>query len=1147
MFKRRVFAGGVASGSAAAAGVNAADISRWQKMLSLKAVYPVDAPGMPALSPDSAFLWCAAKMGDGSEYVKEKVKVDGKTKTVGKLTAGKSLVDLVRRAVYGPSIALSVSMSSTTRKDIRWFSGRLWNPASPSGPAQADVMIVSKMLSFADSQNGMPFSAEDADLIRDCLAELHIEDTSKFYVTYLNKFVTPKRSTTLASSWFKDGVYILAQEIALVRPKYILCLGTDAVKGVMREAHKISDCEGRVLTLNYDTRTSLSDTIGGPATAQVMVAVNPRQVTRDPAAIRQFKSSLSRFANLIEGRSIFGPQQSLDHRAVDNIPDMLSTLVEIEADQDKQDSVIAVDAEWHGAHPVNAGSYVRTVQLSWKPGSALCIKLHEAGGAITDGFNADGSLNTHLGKILTAFFCGGEIEGHKFRPKRVVGHFFNSDLEWLLDLGINIQSAFSCPLQDFVVGDDLSNPRNRTYIRDGFSVGEVVPAWYRTKYEGGADTGLMMHAIEETAQFDLSSAAMRYTTVPRYDTALNDWKTNFCKVNNIKSKHLEGYGECPDEILVPYSNHDADATLQLYYALHPLLDSDYEGNSCREAFWESQIATPAVLEIHRTGIKLNKSRVDQLYLMFSRKRAEMEQQLRDKIRWPDFNLRSVIHVRELLFGYQLNRKISKTGEKVKVSPDGAVSLMLKPVLDTGSPPKRWDEIDPNVIEEHAPSTNGNTVRLLLQDLISAGISGDYDRFRMEVLELMRDYRYIDQVIKTVLRPPDTIGEDDSEEFVYDEDGHLSFSEGLPSNVCDDGRIRTYIYQTKETGRWSSARPPMQTFAKKRDEDYVRILGDEYKDNRIRSVMQASEGHVLMEVDYIGAELFGMAVLSGDRTMIDHVIRNQLPEDHPDFYDIHSNVSVRAFRLPCQPTKQGLKDLGKSALRIIAKSILFGLAYGRGPAAISMEARQVGVDMTVDEAQEVIDTIFAMYPRLPPFLGEAKMRSTGMWVDRKTGKVAGRYLCNCFGRYRRFPKTRDKRLLGEFERQAMNFPLQSLVASAVSRAIAYLYAYREAYYSATGKSLFRILLQIHDALLLEVPYAHLKVVAEKVVPLCMRRKVPIYPADLGGRPLSDKPYYLGIDGEVMFEWGHKVSKSWAEERNLPTGVFSKDGVTISYSK
>ena len=108
-------------------------------------------------------------------------------------------------------------------------------------------------------------------------------------------------------------------------------------------------------------------------------------------------------------------------------------------------------------------------------------------------------------ELLTAFFNGGEYGNVKFRKKRVVGHFFNSDLEWLVALGINIQTSFSAPLRDYEVTSKKTN-RNLLYRGEGFKVGDVVPAWYRTKFEGGADTGLMAHAIEETASYKLENS-----------------------------------------------------------------------------------------------------------------------------------------------------------------------------------------------------------------------------------------------------------------------------------------------------------------------------------------------------------------------------------------------------------------------------------------------------------------------------------------------------------------------------------------------------------------------------------------------------------------------------------------------------------------
>jgi len=91
-------------------------------------------------------------------------------------------------------------------------------------------------------------------------------------------------------------------------------------------------------------------------------------------------------------------------------------------------------------------------------------------------------------------------------------------------------------------------------------------------------------------------------------------------------------------------------------------------------------------------------------------------------------------------------------------------------------------------------------------------------------------------------------------------------------------------------------------------------------------------------------------------------------------------------------------------------VIFGIAYGRQAKAIALQAKEQKVNVTVQEAQTVIDAIFEMYPELSPFFTEAKSRA-----------LNEKWLCNCFGRFRRFPTTSDYKLEGEFERQAMNFP------------------------------------------------------------------------------------------------------------------------------
>lgn len=1112
------------------------------------AIFPLTAPGLPPLPPNSAFLSYVQALGDEESRVTEETvkNAEGKKVTERKLVYSDQLLSLIRSALRDPGFTLPVEVGPHQEKEATFIPGHLWGSDKATGPRAADVMIINKNPWLPEEKSGRCMVGEDGVLLLDIFRRLKAKGVGRFYVTHLVKFRPPDWKTTLKAVWVKDCLHLLYQELKIVQPKFILCLGADASKVLLGTSAGVTEMEGRIEAFRYNAALSEKEGDSHWRDAKVMTVVHPKQVIRDQSAARQLENGIARFVALLNNVDV-GSAEKVEHQIVDNHADLLQTLIDVE--QKAEDNVIAVDAEWHGQHPVNKGSYMRTMQFAWAPKKAVGIKLHEPGGEVVEGFR-DGYVN-HRGiltktiSLLNAFFKGGEIDlgdGNKFtfRRKRVVGHFFNADLEWLLDYGIDIQECFLVPLYDYSITEENKNTkRSKQYRKDGFKVGAAVPAWYRTKYEGGADTGLMAHAIEETATYKLETLAMRYTTAPRYDKELQTWRTKYCQELGLKSGDLEGYGMCPDEILLPYGMYDADVTLRLFYKFAVLLDEDYEGNSCREAFWESQIATPSVLEIHRSGITVDRGRIDFLTARFVAARAKIEEQLRAEIKWPDFNIRSTQHVKEFLFGHKLNGRLDKeTGKPVRIRPQEALTLNLTPLFDTGKPPKPWIEIIRTHKEhEHSPSTNKQALSLMAQQAPT--------EFCTRLINTLRDYRFLDQVLKTVLRPPVT--DDDTGEAVFDDDGNWSYEDGLASMTCDDGKVRTHIYQTKETGRWSSARPNLQNISKQRDPDYKRLLGDEYKYS-LRSVLKASPGHVLVEADYVGAELFGMAVMSGDPNMIEHATRNQLPEEHPDYYDIHSNVAVFAFRLNCPPTKSGLASIGKKHIRIVAKSVIFGIAYGRGAKAIAVAAKEQGIEITVDEAQAVINAIFQMYPLLKPFFEECQQRATGRYVDPATEElIKERYLCNCYGRFRRFPDSNgDQALAAEFERQAMNFPIQSMIASAVSRALAYIHDYKMRQFRK-GRDMFTILLQIHDAILLEVPYKYVKHVCEYVLPTYMRKAVPIYPSNLEGIPTGSGPYYLGIEAEVMDHWGEGLTFEQAVKHNLPTGHGGADGCVVNYSK
>ena len=243
-------------------------------------------------------------------------------------------------------------------------------------------------------------------------------------------------------------------------------------------------------------------------------------------------------------------------------------------------------------------------------------------------------------------------------------------------------------------------------------------------------------------------------------------------------------------------------------------------------------------------------------------------------------------------------------------------------------------------------------------------------------------------------------------------------------------------------------------------------------------------------------------------MIDHTRRNNLPESHPDHYDMHSQQAVKTFRITdCPPTKTGLEAAGKKGLRVAAKNVNFGIPYGRGSEALARQCKEEGHDVTAAQCQAMIDSYFEAYPCTKDFLADCRARS------QNPGWLVGPY-----GRIRRFVPAKERSVRAEQERQAQNFPIQGAVADAVSLAINNFYRFRE----ATADIDYKIVMQIHDAVVLLVPFEHAARVYSEVIPKCMTEGVPFHPRYLDGRPINAGPYYFGSSREVFVHWGEVLN-------------------------
>lgn len=575
-----------------------------------------------------------------------------------------------------------------------------------------------------------------------------------------------------------------------------------------------------------------------------------------------------------------------------------------------------------------------------------------------------------------------------------------------------------------------------------------------------------------------------------------------------------------------------------------LLDADWFGNACWEPYLTSHRASLGFLEMERTGLTLDKPRVDKLTALYEYAYELLLADFRRKINWdlPDptdrkgirrlqFNPNSAPQCVAFLFGDTYARKIDpETNTYVSPRPPEAMTLNLTPIKSTGKRPQLWE----NLVARG--QTRGVTPST---DKESLGIIGHSHPLAMQ----LRDIKFIAQILKGPLRAP--IRGDDGVPTL-DEDGNREYEKGLASYVLSDGRLHTHLSQVKETGRASSARPPLQNISSKRESDYARILGHldrkqrhvgSYKDifpeplytHPIRSIFRAEDGCVLVSADYTGAEVAMIAWLSGDATMIEQVRRNSLPEDHPDHYDIHSHNAVSCFHLPCAPSKKGLADAGFSAMRVAAKNVVFGIPYGRSAEAIARQCREEGTDVTTEDCQKIIDFYYFQYPKTRPFLEECAERT-----QRE------RWIAGTNGRFRRFIQSRDRGVVSEQKRQGQNFPEQNGVADNVSLA---LYNFGEIRKEEPDVQ-FRIVLQMHDALIFEVPVPHLKrfyvdeqdadgkITSSSILRKCMVDRVPVWPRYLDNRPMPvERPYFFSIDSDLYLNWGERITADQAAKLGI----------------
>lgn len=222
----------------------------------------------------------------------------------------------------------------------------------------------------------------------------------------------------------------------------------------------------------------------------------------------------------------------------------------------------------------------------------------------------------------------------------------------------------------------------------------------------------------------------------------------------------------------------------------------------------------------------------------------------------------------------------------------------------------------------------------------------------------------------------------------------------------------------ETGRLSSSDPNLQNIPR----------GD-----KLRSLFVAKPGYSLVMADYSQIELRVMAFYSQDPELLRAFKNGE---------DIHTAVAQKVFKTTKVTKEQ----------RRVAKSINFGLIYGRGAPSLAKE-----IGCTVEEAQGFIDQYFEnMY-------GVSEYRKDLIKTAR-----ADKKLQTIFHRYRHLPEivSEDKEVRGHAERQALNMPIQSTAADCTNLATILTH------FTFKGIGIdAQLVLSVHDELVFEVKNEH----------------------------------------------------------------------------
>lgn len=373
----------------------------------------------------------------------------------------------------------------------------------------------------------------------------------------------------------------------------------------------------------------------------------------------------------------------------------------------------------------------------------------------------------------------------------------------------------------------------------------------------------------------------------------------------------------------------------------------------------------------------------------------------------------------------LDKVASKHWDPIVYAKDTGAKALPKTGFNMKSP-KQLKWLLEKVLKYKIPSTDAETLDSLSEMLHNGTLKNDDAKELIDSIMVVRKYS----------KQMDT------------------YVQGIRNVICFDCRVRgSYNLFGTETGRLSSSNPNMQNIP---------------RDKSIKNLFVAKPGYKLLQLDYSQAELRVLAMLSEDPW---------LTQVYIDGKDMHDAIATDMFG----------PNFTKEE-RVMAKTINFGIAYGRGPGSL---ASTFGLSM--NEAKNLIEKWYAPMPKVKEYIN-----------NRRRMPLNNEACTTIFGRERHFVITNEN--INHVQNEYINTPIQSAASDFTMFSLLDIHKWlKEENIDAN------IVATVHDSIILEI-------IDDKEIIDIVAQKCCDIMASTPSKYVENLKVPFRADAEVGYSWG-----------------------------